>query len=187
MIRLLLVLAALIPLCFQPLSVVVPGANAETSAMPQPWGTWVWLTHTPSGAALPALVTLHQDGTVAVSDTTMFGGLPGSTMLSTPLSGVWERTGPHAIGGTSLYLVFDSATSLLAGFGRARTALEFPVGMADQFQGIMFVDFLACPTPFTCPDPQNTSAAWMAFNPAVPSFAVSAKRLRRVEVGPLQP
>jgi hypothetical protein len=185
MIRHLLLLAAVIPLCFQSLGVAVLGKTADEPAMPQPWGTWVWLTHLPGGAAVPALVTMHQDGTVAVSDVTMFGGLPGSMIRATPLSGVWERTGPHAIGGTSLYLVFDSTTNLLIGFGRARTALEFPAGTRDEFQGTMFVDFLACLSPVTCPDPQDPSAAWTAFNPLAPSFAVSAKRLRRAEVGPL--
>lgn len=185
MIRRLLVIASVFSLCSLLPGLVLAANNGNQQAMPQPWGSWVWLTRLPGGPAVPALVTLHQDGTVAVSDTSTFGGLPGSTVRATPLHGVWERTGPHSIGGTSLYLVFDATTNLLIGFGRTRVALEFPVGSPDEFQGTMFVDFLACPSPFACPDPLDSLAAWTPFNPLAPSFTVSAKRLRRVEVGSL--
>src|SRR5690242_18568959 len=40
-------------------------AGTEGQAIPQPWGSWVWSTYTPAAAALPALVTFHEDGTVA--------------------------------------------------------------------------------------------------------------------------
>ena len=43
----------------------------------QPWGTWVWQTSFGPGMSMPALLTLHKDGTVSVSDGLMFGGLPG--------------------------------------------------------------------------------------------------------------
>ena len=166
---------------------LVAGADQDNQAMPQPWGTWVWRTHTPSGAALPTLVTYHQDGTIAGSDFSMFGGTVSNlARRATPLNGVWERTGPRTIGGTCLYLVFDASTNLLIGFGRARSALEFTPGDFDQFEGRMFVDFLACPTPSTCPDPLDQSAAWTSYNSMVPDgFVVSAKRLHRVEAGPL--
>ena len=185
MIRSVLLVAVATLLCTPLLGPSALSLAAEEVAEPQPWGTWVWRTLTPGGAAVPALVTLHKDGTVAVSDLSMFGGLPGSAIRATPLSGVWERTGPHAIGGTPLYLVFNSTTNLLIGYGRVRTALEFPAGVQGELQGTMFLDFLACPTPFSRPDPQDPSAAWQAFNPLAPSFVVSATRLRRVEAGPL--
>lgn len=185
MIRRLRSVASVISLCFLLLGLRFAANGGPQPAMPQPWGTWVWLTHLPGGPAVPALVTMHQDGTVAVSDTSMFGGLPGSTVRATPLSGVWERTGPHSIGGTSVYLVFDATTNLLVGFGRARVTLEFPAGSSDEFQGTMFLDFLACASPFSCPDPVDPLAVWTPFNPLSPSFTVSAKRLRRVEAGSL--
>ncbi len=76
----------------------------------QVWGTWVWTTNN----QIPALLTLHIDGTVSVSDGRMFGGLqPNSPTRLTPLHGVWERTGFQSIGGTTLYLIFDATTGVL--------------------------------------------------------------------------
>ena len=163
-------------------------ARAKDPALPepQPWGTWVWSTYTSTGAALPALVTFHQDGTVAGSDFSMFGGTAGNQLRRTTLfHGMWERTGPHTISVTDLYLVYDALSSRLIGFGRTRSALEFRPGDIDYFEGTMFVDFLSCPTPATCPDPQDSSAAWKPYDTMMPSFVVSAKRLHRVEVGQL--
>ena len=78
----------------------------------QIWGTWVWRTGI--GTTLPSLTTIHVDGTVSVSDGSMFGGMrPGSTTRLTPLHGVWERTGWQSFAGTSLWLVFDATTGLL--------------------------------------------------------------------------
>ena len=149
-------------------------------------GTWIWSTYTPAGAALPALVTFHDDGTVAGSDFRMFGGTASNLPRRTaPFHGVWERTGPHTIGVTSLYLVYDALSTRLIGFGRARASLEFTLEDFDNFEGTMFVDFLPCGTPATCPDPQDRSAAWKAYDTMVPSFVVSAKRLHRVEASPL--
>jgi hypothetical protein len=160
-----------------------PRVAHTQQAVPQPWGTFVWLTHTPTGD-LPSLLTLHQDGTVAVSSSNMFGGSSLSLgQRTTALQGVWAPTGPKTIGGTSLDLVFDAGTNLLIGFGRARTQLIFTD--FDHFEGTLFLDFLACPTPSTCPDPQDPSAAWTAAVPGVPSFSVSGRRLQRVEVGAL--
>lgn len=161
---------------------------AKDPAMPevQPWGTWIWSTYTSTGAALPALVTFHQDGTVAGSDFSMFGGTASNLpRRATPFHGVWERTGPHTIGSTSLYLVYDALSTRLIGFGRTRAALEFTPGDFDYFEGTMFVDVLSCGTPATCPDPQDPSAAWKPYNTMAPSFVVSAKRLHRVEASPL--
>ena len=102
----------------------------------QVWGTWVWTTNN----QIPALLTLHLDGTVSVSDGRMFGGLqPNSTTRLTPLHGVWERTGFQSIGGTSLYLIFDATTGLLTAWGRSRTSITFADDF-DHFQGKMFVE-----------------------------------------------
>lgn len=180
MIRFMLLMILAVPLCILPLG----AAADETPAMPQPPGTWVLLELLPSGAALPAMMTIHQDGTFVVSGIHMFGGLPGSTQRLTPLQGVWERTGPRAFRATGLHLVFDAFTSLLIGFSRVRAAIEFPAGSTNELQGIAFQDFLACPTPVTCPDPQDPSAQWMP-DPLASSAPVSAKRLRMVETGPL--
>jgi hypothetical protein len=132
------------------------------------------------------LVTFHEDGTVAGSDFIMFGGtISNLRRRTTPFHGVWERTGTHTIGVTSLYLVYDTLSNRLIGFGRTRSTLEFTVGDLDHFDGTMFVDFLSCGTPATCPDPQDRSAAWKPYDSMFPSFVVSAKRLHRVETCPL--
>ena len=165
---------------------LTPPASAKDPATEQPWGTWIWWTYTPAGAALPALVTFHEDGTVAGSDFRMFGGTASNLpRRTTPLHGVWERTGPHTIGVTSLYLVYDALSTRLIGFGRTRATLEFTPEDFDRFEGTMFVDFLSCGTPATCPNPQDRSAAWKPYDTMVPSFVVSAKRLHRVEASPL--
>jgi hypothetical protein len=162
-------------------------ARAKDPAISQPSGTWIWSTYTPAGAALPALVTFHEDGTVAGSNFFMFGGTASNMpRRTTPFHGVWERTGPQTVGVTSLYLVYDALAGRLIGFGRARSTLEFTPGDFDHFDGTMFVDFLSCPTPATCPDPQDRAAVWKPYDSMVPSFVVSAKRLQRVEAGPLQ-
>src|SRR5690348_4473356 len=89
-------------------------ADTEGQATLQPSGTWVWSTYTPVGAALPALVTFHQDGTVAGTDFSMFGGTASSlSRRTTPFHGVWERTGPSTVGVTSLYLVYDALAGRL--------------------------------------------------------------------------
>jgi hypothetical protein len=150
----------------------------------QVWGTWVWTTNN----RLPALVTLHIDGTVNVSDGTMFGGLQlNSTIRLSPMHGVWERTGFQSIGGTSLYLLFDATTGLLTAWGRARTSITFADDF-DHFQGKMFVETLPCSPgpPVSCPDPLAATAKWVP-NPNMPAdgFPIAAIRLERVPAGPL--
>ena len=159
-------------------------ARGPFSHWGQVWGTWVWTTNN----RLPALVTFHIDGTVSVSDGTMFGGLqPNSTIRMTPLHGVWERTGFQSIGGTSLWLMFDATTGLLLGWGRARTSIQLADDF-DQFQGKMFVETLACAPgpPVSCPDPLDPAAKWVPNHNMPPDgFPISATRLERVPAGPL--
>lgn len=152
----------------------------------QPWGTWVWRTYVGPGLTLPALITFHSDGTITGSDATMFGGVPGAETKTTPIHGVWERTGRQSIGGTGLYLIFDSASGVLIAMGRSRSSLQFATGF-ESFQGKMFVETLACATgPLTCPNPLDPNAQWVAF-PGMPQdgFEVSGALLARVPAGPL--
>ena len=153
----------------------------------QIWGTWVWRTGI--GTTLPSLTTIHVDGTVSVSDGTMFGGIrPNSTTRLTPLHGVWERTGWQSFGGTSLWLVFDATTGLLTSWGRVRVSAQ----MADDFnsfQGKAFVEYLACSTgtPVNCPDPLDPMATWVPITGAPPDgIPISGTRVERVPAGPLQ-
>jgi hypothetical protein len=150
------------------------------------WGAYVWQTDEGSGNHLPALITFHIDGTITGSDGSMSGGL-NPKIRTTSLHGVWVRTGWQSVGGTSLWLVFDSATGVVMKYGRARSSLEFTDDFR-HFQGKMFVESLACDTQLTCPDPLDPSAKW-APNPAMPAdgFLVTGDRLDRVPAGPLQP
>lgn len=161
-------------------------ASAQ-SAGAVPWGSWAWRTHLAPTASLPALVTFHADGTVTGSDGLMFGGLPGSPTRMSPIHGVWEHTGRHSIGGTSLYLVFDAPSGVLIAIGRARSSLHFVTDF-DHLQGRMFLESLPCPSPVACPDPLAEDAGWISY-PGMPpdGFAVSATRVHRVPAGPLVP
>jgi len=162
-----------------------PVASAQ-DAEPQPWGTWVWQTSLGPGMSLPALLTLHKDGTVSVSDGVMFGGLPGSTSRMSPLHGVWERTGARQIGGTSLWLVFDAPSGVLVAIGRSRTSLEL-AGDGEGLDGKMFLEMLPCNGPLGCQDPLDPMAQWLPYPNLPPAgfLEVSAKRLHRVPGGPL--
>lgn len=152
----------------------------------QIWGTYVWQTQMGSGNHLPALITFHIDGTVTGSDGSIFGGL-NARIRTTPLHGVWERTGWQSIGGTSLWLVFDAATGAVIKYGRGRSSLEF-AGDFNHFQGKMFIESLTCDAQLTCPDPFDSTAQWVP-NPTMPpdGFPVTGARLERVAAGPLQP
>ena len=151
----------------------------------QPVGTWVWLTYLGPGAALPALVTYHMDGTLTGVDGTLFGfATPSGTPVS-PFHGVWQNTGWQSIGGTSLFLIFDATKKSPVAYGRARSALQFLD--EDHFEGVVFLEVLPCMTgPLSCPDPLDPAARWMAY-PGVPAtgIPVTGARLERVPAGPL--
>ena len=145
----------------------------------QPWGTWAWSTHRPSGGGFPALITYHKDGTLTGSDGLMYGINYPPASISTResgLHGVWERTGPHSFRGTSYWMNFATDTGNVVSWGRARSDLYFVEGDPDHFEGTMFMDVLPCPTPFTCLDPVTTP-----FTSTVTVRAVSATRIVRVE------
>ncbi len=163
-------------------------ASADGLPAP-PWGTWVWRTNLPTptnpAASLPALVTLHVDGTMTGLDGLMFGGLPMNTTRTSPIHAVWEPTGWRRIGGTGLWLIFDSqAPYKLIAFGRSRSDLRLTRD-GEGLEGTMFLETLPCAVPVGCPDPLDPGAVWVPNSP--PSFTVSAKRLHRVPAGPLVP
>ena len=141
-------------------------------------GTWVVWAEPAPGVRVPALHTYHADGTITSSDVLSFGGLPGVTIRMTPLHGVWERTGPKAFATTSLFLVYDVGSSLLIGFGRARATVSFDKHDPDQGSGTAYPEFLPCPSPYACPDPQAADAAWVPFPGIPPSIPFTATRLR---------
>lgn len=150
----------------------------------QVWGTYVWQTQVGAGNHLPALITFHIDGTITGSDGSMFGAL-NAKIRTTPLHGVWERTGWQSIGGTSLYVVFDAATGAPAKYGRARSSLQFAADF-NTFEGKIFIESLTCASPLACPDPFDPAAKWDP-NPTMPpdGFAVTGQRLERIAAGPL--
>jgi len=138
-----------------------------------------------AGTHLPALITFHADGTITGSDGSMSGAL-NPKIRTTPLHGVWERTGWQSIGGTSLYLVFDATTGAVMKYGRARSSLQFAADF-NSFQGKIFIESLSCPTPLTCPDPLDPAAKWDP-NPTMPpgGLPVTGQRLEWMAAAPLQ-
>jgi len=151
------------------------------------WGTWVHNVHVGPGFSVPALVTIHFDGTINVSSGLMFGGLVGSTRRVSPVHSVWEKTGPKSIGATSLFFTFDAVTGVLTGYQRNRCSLE----AGDDFttyQGTEFMETLSCPYPLSCPDPLNPAATWTPV-PGMPAtgYPVSGARLKLVPSGALTP
>jgi len=143
-------------------------------------GTWVVSASPMPGVHVPVIQTLTSDGTILSSDVTMFGGLPGVGIRVTPLHGVWERTGRNLVSTTNLALVYDAPSSLLIGFARSRATSS--VDRRGILSGTVVVEFLACPSPVACPDPQDAGAAWVPMPGFPPSFPVTGRRLELVEV-----
>lgn len=150
-------------------------SNAGQGEGYQPAGSWAWSIESVRGA-VPALVTLHKDGTVSISEGSMF--LTPNGGKKSPGHGVWERTGPLSFGGTSLSMRYDPNGKLL-GFARTRTALYF-MNDPNHIQGVMYVETGDDCTDLGCPDPLSPDAIWSPL-PGVP-FAISGTRIQRVEV-----
>jgi hypothetical protein len=144
-------------------------------------GTWVIFAEPMPGVRVPALHTYNSDGTIVSADVLTFGGLPGVSVRITPLHGVWDRTGRRSFTTTNLTLVYDAASSVLIGFGRARVSLTMDKHDTSRFSATSVVEFLACPSPVACPDPQSADAAWVPFPGLPPSLPVTAERLRPVK------
>jgi hypothetical protein len=135
----------------------------------QPAGAWAWTITSPMGSA-PALVTLHQGGTVSVSTASMF---KAGFSYSSPGHGMWERTGPKSFGGMTLYMLYDD-TGMQNGFMRARTALSF-ADDPDHIEGLMYIDYCN-----GCTDPLSDEVNWVPTTPILVN--VSGTRIQRVEV-----
>ena len=160
-------------------AVPAPAVNADNSQTLT--GTWVgWFPMGP-GARVPAIHTYLADGTIISTDTFLHGGLPGLPIRSTPVHGVWERTGPATFAISNLFLLYDAESSVLIGFGRARGTVTLSVPDASEASGTVVLEFLGCPSPLSCPDPQAADSTWMPFPDFPPSVPVTATRLRLVE------
>ena len=161
------------------LSLVIAGSvsSAYQEEGYQPGGAWGWTITSPMGSA-PALVTLHQDGTVSVSSASMFNTGPPVNGKLSPGHGVWERTGPKSFGGTTLYMLFDS-TGTQIGFLRARTALSF-AGDPDHIEGVMYLENSSCGAGSLsgCEDPLSPDLVWTRGR----FVQVTGIRIHRLEV-----
>ncbi len=150
----------------------------------QPVGSWVWTIdleiNSQSIGWKPTLITFHRDGTIAFADSFMFGNpISKSAEKWGPGHGVWQHTGGRTFGGTSLWFRFDPTTGFVTGYVRGRSALEMVD--KDHFEGVIYVEGLACKTALSCPDPTDPDAEWTP-NPIMPpgGFPVSAVRIHRL-------
>lgn len=181
---------------FRKICLLFPVVLAVTPAFGQIWpwapsfsGQWVVWTELGQGARTPSLMTMHSDGAVIMSDLAMFGGAAHNPYRITPLHGAWDRSGKKKVTGTSLFMVFNpivdpqDPTQLnnLIGFGRARTVFE--VKTPDRMEGIIWLDFLPCPSPLFCPNPLDPSAGWVPYPtlPAIVPIPIAAERIKGVE------
>ncbi len=153
----------------------------------KPWGTWLMRLELPTGD-IPFISTINQEGTTVSSSSLMYGGLPGfSPTWSSAIHDVWERTGPKTMNVTSFNFMFNPGThptapGKLLGFVRSRVTMEFD-GDGNHLVGVMDNEFLACPTPLTCPDINDANAVW---TPRLVGIPCTAVRLQVVEPGPLR-
>ncbi len=152
----------------------------------QPWGSWYLvfdisgLTGVP-GAGLPTLTTLHQDGSLTVTEGTMFGFFfPGSPVFTSPSNGTWVRGQQGTIAGTVLGLRYDKTTGQLLGLRRGRFVFHFDDKNFDRIAGTLFVDNLNC-GPLSCVDPFDPNAGWVTEE----NLLFTGKRIQVVPVGPL--
>lgn len=171
------------------LAMTTVSAPAQGLSIPrwgQVWGTWVHQMQMGPGMKMPALVTLNIDGTFTGAPGLMFGGVPDATVTFTPVFGVWQRTGWQNIASTSLIMVFDRKSGLLAGFWRSRSSLDFSDDF-NSYTGTEFLEQLTCTSPLTCPDPLDPKAAWEPVTGMPASFPISGARVELVKTGPLKP
>jgi hypothetical protein len=148
-------------------------------------GTWYFATGVGPGAAVPAVATFHDDGTVVYSDALTYGGVPLFPVKFTPFLGVWRMTGFGKFGGTSVGLMFDPTTNVIVGLERARSALRFDRDLGHVV-GTIYLETAMCTGPFACPDPTDPAVVWTPVGDPVNGFPVTLSRLSRVPAGPLQ-
>ncbi len=160
-------------------------SNAQNTGA-HPWGSWYLvfdisdLTGVP-GAGLPTLTTFHQDGTLTVTEGTMFGFFfPGNPVFTSPSNGTWVRRQSGTIAGTVLGLRYDKSTGLLLGLRRGRFEFHFDETNFDRIAGKLFVDGLEC-GPLSCLDPFDPNAAWVTQE----TFLFTGQRIPGAPFGPL--
>ncbi len=121
---------------------------------------------------------------MACDEGVTFGGYAGATETHSPGLGTWERTGGKSFRATRLMLVFDKATGVLLGITRSRFDFHF-AGDFSRIEGLLWMEYLACPSPFACPDPIDPNAAWLPISPQQ-GLPGKALRVPLVPAGPLQ-
>jgi hypothetical protein len=146
-------------------------------------GTWIFSTVAGPGMTIPAVVTYHADGTITYSDATMFGGSAMAPYKFGTYNGVWQQIRQNRFGTTAIGLMFDPGTNAVIGFARGRSALRYH-GNTSTLVGKLYLETVACPTPFTCPDPTNPNLVWTPFGDPN-GFAIVLSRVTRVSVPPL--
>ena len=134
-------------------------------------GTWYVTFDAGVGASIPAVVTLHRDGTLSSSDATDFGG-PPFPVRSTPIRGVWTRTRAGTFEAAGIHLSADPMTGEFLHITRTTIFLQFGDDF-DQIEGEVFQDVFLCATPFTCPDPLTAEP-----DATPPSLPFLGRRLR---------
>lgn len=115
------------------------------------WGTWYIIFEGGAGANIPAVATIHRDGTLVSSDGSDFGG-PPFPVRQTPIRGVWVGTGGGRFEAAVLYFNGDVVTGQLVHITSGRISFQFEDDF-DHISGTVFREIFQCPTPFTCPDP----------------------------------
>jgi hypothetical protein len=153
-----------------------PANNLPDASDNHFWGTWV---HNVEGMPVPALITIHSDGTLYGSAGFMFG-FGNQNMRLSPIHGVWEKTGPKSIAATSIFLVFDG-NGYITGYQRNRCTLNYDKGL-DSYTGVEFMEITSCGAQ-GCPNPLDPATVWtpfyfMGMPPA--GYPVSGGRLKMV-------
>lgn len=162
-------------------------ASSDNNA-PKVEGVW-WYQFDLGGGAIvpapivPAVCTVNQDGTGVCTDFQMFGSYPDLSRRFGPLHVVWEKTGGHSFGFTSLMLISrvvpNQPGAVLSSIVRARTKMEFS-GDSDHMKGVTFTEYSECAAPpFGCPNPNDRNTVWT--NSAPPNgFPTTAERFEMV-------
>ena len=94
--------------------VQVSGGAVQAAAMsPAFAGTFLVTIVTQDGSVLQVLATVHQDGTLIVSDTTDFGGNFPDAHLDSPAYGSWRISGNQQTSSVFLHFSYDDDGTLM--------------------------------------------------------------------------